>query len=226
MTGDALHQTRSERNMIEATGAILEERASGASSSDAAAGPVRRCIVTREVLPKAMLIRFVIGPDGDIVPDVDERLPGRGLWVKAERSVLATAVAKNHFAKAAHVQVRASADLVDRTATLLARRCLSFIGLARRAGQAVCGFEKVREALSDGRIRVLLAAADGGPHGRIKLQALASGRPAIALFSGAELSSAFGRENVVHAALTSGDLAERFIANTARLAAIDGRQMS
>jgi predicted RNA-binding protein YlxR (DUF448 family) len=212
--------------MIEAMDLISEDCGSELAASRSAAGPTRRCIVTREILPKSALVRFVVGPGGEIVPDLSERLPGRGLWVKAERAVLAMAVAKNHFARAAQAPVRVSADLADRTTALLAQRCLSSVGLARRAGQAVCGFEKVRQALRHGRVRVILAAADAAPHGRAKLRALAAGRPTIALFSGAELSSAFGREHVVHAALTSGNLAERFVADTARLAAIDGRQMS
>ena len=189
-------------------------------------GPLRRCIVTREVLPKESLLRFVIGPAGEVVPDVAGKLPGRGLWVKAERAVLANAIAKNLFAKAARQSVAAPADLVDRTAALLAQRCLELIGLARRAGQALCGFEKVRDALRAERVAVVLAAADGAADGRGKLKALAGDRATVALFTVAELSAALGRENVVHAALAPGRLAERLIVESARLAGLRAGKVS
>jgi predicted RNA-binding protein YlxR (DUF448 family) len=190
------------------------------------AGPLRRCIVTREVLPKASLVRFVIGPASDVVPDIAGKLPGRGLWVKAERAALAKAVAKNLFAKAAHQSVNVPADLVDRTVALLAQRCLDLIGLARRAGQAICGFEKVRDALRQARVGILLEAADGAADGRGKLQALAGELPTLALFTGAELSASLGREHVVHAALAPGRLAERLIAESARLAGLRADKVS
>jgi uncharacterized protein len=189
-------------------------------------GPLRRCIVTREVLPKESLVRFVIGPAGEVVPDVAGKLPGRGLWVRAERVALANAVAKNLFAKAARKSVAVPVDLVDRTTALVAQRCLALIGLARRAGQAVCGFEKVRDALRQERIGVVLAASDGAADGRGKLRALAGERPTLALFTVAELSAALGRENVVHAALAPGRLAEQLIAESARLAGLRAGKVS
>ena len=189
-------------------------------------GPLRRCIVTREVLPKESLVRFVVGPAGDAVPDIAGKLPGRGLWVKAERPVLASAVAKKLFAKAARRPVDVPADLVDRTVALLSQRCLDLIGLARRAGQAICGFEKARDALRNERVGIVLAAADGAADGRGKLKALAGELPVLALFTGAELSAALGRENVVHAALAPGRLAERLIIESARLAGLRADKVS
>jgi uncharacterized protein len=189
-------------------------------------GPLRRCIATREVQPKEALLRFVIGPAGDVVPDVAGKLPGRGLWVKAERAALTQAVAKNLFAKAARQSVAVPGDLADRTAVLLAQRCLDLIGLARRAGQAICGFEKVRDALRQDRVGVVLAAADGAADGRGKLKALAGERAVVALFTAAELSASLGRENVVHAALAPGRLAERLIAESARLAGLRADKVS
>jgi len=189
-------------------------------------GPLRRCIVTRQVLPKESLVRFVIGPAGDVVPDIAGKLPGRGLWVKVERAALAKAVAKNLFAKAARQSVAVPADLVDRTIALLSQRCLDLIGLARRAGQAVCGFEKVRDALGKERVGVLLAAADGAADGRRKLKALAGERATVALFTAAELSASLGRPNVVHAALAPGRLAERLIVESARLAGLRANKVS
>jgi uncharacterized protein len=198
----------------------------GTDEDAAVAEPLRRCIATREVLPKASLVRFVVGPAGDVVPDVSGKLPGRGFWVKAERTALANAVAKNLFAKAARQSVAVPSDLVDRTGALLARRCLELIGLARRAGQAVCGFEKVRDALRKERVGVVLAAADGAADGRGKLKALAGERATVALFTAAELSASLGRENVVHAALAPGRLAERLIAESARLAGLQAGKVS
>ncbi len=189
-------------------------------------GPLRRCIVTREVLPKESLVRFVIGPAGEVVPDIAGKLPGRGLWVKAERVVLAKAVAKNLFAKAARQAVSVPADLVDRTPAMVSQRCLDAIGLARRAGQVICGFEKVRDALRNERVRIVLAAADGAADGRGKLKALAGELPILALFTVAELSASLGRENVVHAALAPGRLAERLIAESARLAGLRADKVS
>jgi uncharacterized protein len=189
-------------------------------------GPLRRCIVTRDVLPKESLIRFVVGPAADVVPDIAGKLPGRGLWVKAERAALAGAVAKNLFAKAARQSVTVPADLVDRTVVLLSHRCLDLIGLARRAGQVVCGFEKVRDALRNGRVGLVLAAADGAADGRGKLEALAGELPILAQFTAAELSAALGRENVVHAALAPGRLAERLIVDSARLAGLRADKVS
>jgi len=191
-----------------------------------ATGPLRRCIATREVLPKESLVRFVVGPAADVVPDIAGKLPGRGLWVKAERAVLAGAVAKNLFAKAARQSVTVAADLVDRTVVLLSHRCLDLIGLARRAGQVVCGFEKVRDALREGRVGIVLAAADGAADGRGKLKALAGELPILAQFTVAELSAALGRENVVHAALAPGRLAERLIVDSARLAGLRADKVS
>lgn len=180
-------------------------------------GPSRRCIVTRDILPKELLIRFVIGPSGDVVPDVQGKLPGRGLWVKADRQTLNSAVAKDRFAKAARRPVEVPPDLVDRTTALLRQRCLDAIGLAKRAGQVVCGYEKVRDALRDEDVGVLIAAADGAMDGRAKLRATAGDLPMVTLFARAELSAALGRENVVHAAVAPGRLAERLVAESARL---------
>jgi uncharacterized protein len=211
---------------IETMGADALPGAAGDATDAPMTGPLRRCIATREVLPKELLVRFVVGPAADVVPDIAGKLPGRGLWVKAERAALANAVAKNLFAKAARTSVIVPADLVDRTVGLLLHRCLDLIGLARRAGQAVCGFEKVRDALRSGRVGIVLAAADGAADGRGKLEALAGELPILAQFTVAELSAALGRENVVHAALAPGRLAERLIVDAARLAGLHSDKVS
>lgn len=180
--------------------------------------PQRRCIVTGEVKDKSEMVRFVAAPDGRVVPDVAGNLPGRGLWLTASREVVEAAVAKGRFAKAARGRTVSDVDLGDQVGRLLARRCLDLIGLARRAGQAVTGFEKVRACLRQDDAAVLLAASDGAGDGRAKLSGLAGTIPEVTVFSRAELSSALGRENVVHAALRPGGLAEKFTMEAARLA--------
>jgi uncharacterized protein len=163
------------------------------------------------------LLRFVVAPDDSIVPDMAGRLPGRGLWLTARRDIVAAAVTKRLFARAARRPVIVDDGLADRVEILLAKRCLDCIGLARRAGRTVMGFAKVQAALEAGKVAVLVAAADGAADGRDKLKALALGVPLAECLTSAELGSAFGREHVVHAALFPGRLAEAFLANTARL---------
>jgi len=118
------------------------------------------------VRAKAALVRFVVAPDGTLVPDVAARLPGRGLWLTARRDIVEAAMAKRLFGRAARKPVTVSADLADRVELLLRQRCADLIGLARRSGKAVAGYEKVRSALRDGDAAILLAAADGGEGGR------------------------------------------------------------
>lgn len=179
--------------------------------------PTRRCIVTRAVRARAELLRFVVGPDGVVVPDLAERLPGRGLWVSSRRDVLEKACAKNAFARAARSPARVPADLVDTVEARLADRCLRLVELARRAGEAVGGFEKVQEWLRTGRVKLLLVAVDGAPGSKEKLRRLAKGVPVAGLFSAAELGSAFGREQVVNAAVAHGGLVRRLQAEIFRL---------
>jgi predicted RNA-binding protein YlxR (DUF448 family) len=162
-------------------------------------GPERRCVVTGEVRSKAELLRFVLSPAGEVVPDIGSRLPGRGIWLCARRDVVNTAVAKRLFAKAARRAAVVPADLADRLEVLLARRCLDALGLARRAGQAVCGFEKVRAELKARRVAVLVEARDAAEGGSGKMRALASGLPVVDLFDAAELGPIFGRDAAVHA---------------------------
>ena len=177
----------------------------------------RRCIVTRAVRPRTELLRFVLGPDGTVVPDAAAVLPGRGLWVSPRREVLDRAIAKNAFARAAKAPATIPPGLADQVASLLARRCLDLIGLARRAGQAVAGFEKVADAVRRGRASLLLEASDGAAGGRGKLRGMARDLPVIDLFTGAELGEAFSRDFVVHAAV-EGRLAERLQTEASRLA--------
>lgn len=185
----------------------------------------RRCIATGDVLPDALLLRFVSDPDGRVIPDVASKLPGRGLWVKADREAIDTAIQRNAFARAAHGAVTVATDLVERTEDQLIHRMLSDIGLACRAGQTVFGFDNVVRAMGSRTApRLLLEARDGSPEGRRKILSAARAKgvePAILeCFSSRELSLALGRENVVHAALKSGRLAERLIVDAGRLSGL------
>jgi hypothetical protein len=181
-------------------------------------GPNRRCLVTGEVLPMERLVRFVIGPDASVVPDIEGRLPGRGMWLSARRDVVNRALAKNTFARAARRPVTAPGDLADRIESLLLRRCVELLGMARRAAQVVAGFDQVRAALTEGRGGVLIEATDGAQDGRDKLRALAAGVPVIAALSSEELGGAFGRERFVHVLVPRGRLADRIRIEAERLA--------
>jgi predicted RNA-binding protein YlxR (DUF448 family) len=189
---------------------------------DEASGRERRCIVTGEILPDEKRVRFVVGPDSQIVPDIEETLPGRGIWVKAERAAVEKAVAKNLFSRAAKADVKADADLVDRVERLLVRRMTGDLGLARKSGALVFGFDNVDRALSE-RVppAVLIEASDGAADGRRKLRNASFNQGVkahlIEVLSSAELALALGRENVIHAAVKPGRLAERLILEAARL---------
>ncbi|MAG98714.1 MAG: DNA-binding protein [Rhodospirillaceae bacterium] len=205
-------------------------RIRNATTTAASGSRQRRCIASGRRFDPAQLVRFVLSPDGAVLADVGGRLPGRGMWLEARREAVELALSKQSFARAAKRQVQVEPDLADRVEGLLAGRCLEGLGLARRAGQAVTGFERVRVALQTSEVAILLAAADAAADGRRKLTALAramiGGCPEVALFSRSELSLALGRENVVHAALLPGGLADRLALDVDRLAGFrlwDGR---
>ena len=186
-------------------------------SSDAGA---RRCIASGASRPRGELLRFVVGPEGALVPDLGESLPGRGLWISAERALLAKACERGLFARAARRPIAIAPDLIDEVERQLTVRALDVLGLARRAGGLVTGFDKVERALVERRVAVLVEASDGARHGRARLGALARDIPVIAHFDGAMLSRSLGRENVVHAALAPGRLADRFLRESARLVGV------
>jgi predicted RNA-binding protein YlxR (DUF448 family) len=188
----------------------------GPVETDDESGPLRRCIASGERQPPSRMVRFVVGPDGQLVPDVEGRLPGRGLWLSAKRDMIETAASKRLFAKAARKNVTVAEDLADTVAELLRRRCLNHLGLARRAGLVAAGAEKVKAQIASGRTQVLLEASDGSPEERRKVVGLAPGVPVIELFESAELGSALGREVAVHVAVSTGRLADALIDDAAR----------
>lgn len=195
-------------------------------AADSEKGPERRCIVTGQTADRSGMVRFVVGPDGAVVPDVEGKLPGRGFWVTATRGSVAAAVAGRKFSRAARRDVRAAPGLGDEVAERLLRRCQDILGLARGAGQAVTGFDQVRQALDNGSAAVLLAASDASDDGRRKLRARRGDIPLVEALTVAELSLAFGRENVVHAALLAGGLASRFLSEATRFAGFRPQESS
>lgn len=184
---------------------------------------MRRCIVTGVQGPAERMLRFVVSPDGEVVPDLAAALPGRGLWTAADRAAVETAVAKRSFARAARRAVVADVALADRVETLLAARCVEMIGLARRGGGAVAGFEKVRAAARAGRVGVVLFAADAAADGRGRIERAVDGVPVIDVLTRNELGKAFGRDEAVHSAVMSGRLARRLELEAMRLAGVRRR---
>jgi hypothetical protein len=182
---------------------------------------MRRDIVSGEAIDEDRLVRFVAGPDGAVVPDVGRKLPGRGLWVAADRTSIDTAVRKGLFARAAKTKLTAPSGLADQTAALLLRRLLSFLGLARKASELTFGFAKVLSAIEAGKAAHLIEAIDGAADGRRKLLAAARRSSPnlrlIALFTTDELSLALGGENVIHTALLAGRASDRWTIEVERL---------
>ncbi|HHL20275.1 MAG TPA: RNA-binding protein [Aliiroseovarius sp.] len=179
--------------------------------------PERRCIATGETRPRAKLIRFVVGPDRALVPDLAGKLPGRGIWVSPARAALDKAVSKGLFARAAKGPVQVPENLADRVEAALAGRVINLISLARKAGQAVAGYEKVKGWLATGEARVLVQASDGSPRGKTKLRPPEGADTLIAVLTAQELGLAFGRENVIHGALAAGGLTQRVVDEAAKL---------
>lgn len=193
----------------------------------------RRCIVTGESAPVTGLVRLVMGPENVLVPDVAEKLPGRGIWISADGDLIRSAAADGRLAKGASrslkTGVKASSipsDLPEMIERLLTRRALDRLGLERRAGRLVTGFEKVRAALGDPgqNVMVLLAASDGTGDGRTKIRAKAAAtrtdaQPAhlVEYFDREELGQALGRDNMVHAAVLAGGAGKRLVADLNRL---------
>ena len=177
--------------------------------------------MTGETQPKAGLIRFVAGPDAEVVPDLAEKLPGRGFWVVADRAALDKAAAKGLFSRGAKAQVSTPPELLAMIETGLARRVTDTLSLARKAGLAVAGFEKVKDWLAAGRAKVLLQASDGSDRGKGKLWTPPGGRW-FGCLTASELGLSFGRDHVIHSALAPGALTDTLIRDASRLNGLRG----
>lgn len=200
------------------------EAAALADTSDDAeeSGPLRKCAASAERYPVERMIRFVRSPDGAAIPDLSKTLPGRGVWILSDRASIEKA-GRGALAKGFKAPVQVSPDLAALIEGQLARRIVDLLGFARRAGDITMGFVKVEDLLRDARadIECLVIASDSGPADRGKLLKLASYRdPApqvLGLMTSGEIGLAFGRENVVHAALKRGGLAARIRVEADRL---------
>ena len=185
-------------------------------------GAERLCAVSREVRPVDELIRFVVGPDG-VVPDLKRKLPGRGLWITADRTTLKDAVAKNVFARGFKRDIRVTPELVELTERLLVRAALDALAIAGKSGLVAAGFAKAEAAIIHDDVVGLIHAADAGTDGVAKLDGALRRRPdgdkvpIIAIFTTAQLDLALGRSNVVHAALLAGPANDTFLARMERL---------
>ena len=185
----------------------------------------RRDLVSGEVMPEERLVRFVAGPEGAVVPDLARKLPGRGLWVAATRDAVDQAVRKGGFSRSAKAKLSAPADLSDQVENLLEIRLLSGLGLARRAGDLILGFEKSAQAIEQGKTAWMVEASDGAHDGRRKLlQSLRRAGEAglraprlLGVFSSEELGLALGLGNVIHLAFLAGRGAERWTIDVERL---------
>lgn len=211
-------------------GAREPGKASGRAEAETGGAPERerRDIVSGHVMPENRLLRFVAAPDGAMVPDVAAKLPGRGVWVEASRVAIAKAVEKKLFARAAKAQVTATADLAERAEKALVTRMLGDLGIARRSGALVLGFDNVLRALEGPKPpKVLIEAFDGASDGKRKLYAAAHRLElscvVIESLTRAELGLALGRENVIHAAIQPGGFADRLILDAERLSGFRSR---
>ena len=182
----------------------------------------RRDIVSGQVTEEGALVRFVAGPGGLVVPDLAAKLPGRGMWVAADRVSVETAAKKGLFARSAKAKLTASPDLADQVEALLRRRLLEGLGLAKRAGELISGYEKVAAALNAGKAAWLVEAADGAADGRRKILNVARKSPSppqvLGLFKAEELGLALGAENVIHTAFLAGRSADHWTRDVRRLA--------
>jgi uncharacterized protein len=183
----------------------------------------RLCVATRTVRPVADLIRFVVGPDGEAVPDLKSKLPGRGVWVTGTRDALGEAIKRKVFARGFKRDVRLAADLLSRTERLLEKAVLDALAIAGKGGFVAAGFAKVEAALAHEEVAALLHAAEASPDGVRKLDAALRRRPqahpvaVISTLALAQLDLALGRPNVVHAALLAGPASDTFLARLRRL---------
>jgi predicted RNA-binding protein YlxR (DUF448 family) len=186
---------------------------------------MRMCAVTREVRPIGELIRFVVSPQGEVIPDLKRKLPGRGLWVSASRRTVAEAVRRNQFSKGFKREIRAAATLPADTEALLVRSATEALAMVAKAGQVVSGFSKVEGALRGGQAQALIHASDGAADGIRKLDAIVRQKhgnpdesqefpvrfPIVNVLTSEELDLALGRSNVIHAALLAGPASKTFL---------------
>jgi uncharacterized protein len=189
---------------------------------------VRMCAVTRQVRPIDELIRFVISPQGEVIPDLKRKLPGRGLWVSASRQAVAEAARRSQFSKGFKRDVQVAPTLAADTESLLVRSVIEALAMAAKAGQVISGFSKVEGALEQRQaqnpVKALIHASDGAADGIRKLDAVARQNagngdesrefPVVRALTSEQLDLALGRSNVIHAALLAGPASKTFLSRS------------
>ena len=186
------------------------------------------CILTREVKEPEALIRFVRDPQGEVVPDLAQKLPGRGVWVSADRSSLASVLERKLFSRGFKAETKVDPELTGKVEALLRKQAVQFLSLASKAGLVVAGHDKVDDWAGKGKLHLLIEASDGAENGLARLRRKAvgvnpQGVEVISCFCSAELSLALGRTNVIHAAVAEGGLAEKLCRAARRLEAYTAR---
>ncbi|MDB9703294.1 DUF448 domain-containing protein [Rhodospirillales bacterium] len=193
-----------------------------------ASEPERRCLATGDRTPKFGLLRFVVSPNGEVVPDLGERLPGRGLWLSSDRDALKTAVDKKLFARAVKAEVTVPSDITDRIETMLMKRCQDIIGLARRSDLLVIGFDRVLEVLDRRSVGLVVIATDAGG-GRRDIMVAAEDLPVVSGMTCSEMGEAAGKGVVSFMTILRGGLAKSLNRECERLTGfrpveMDGRK--
>jgi uncharacterized protein len=185
---------------------------------------MRMCAVTRQVRPIDELIRFVVSPQSEVIPDLKRKLPGRGLWVSASHRTVAEAVRRNQFSKGFRRELRVAQTLAADCESLLVRSAIDALAMAAKAGQIVSGFSKVQGALEQGHVEALIHASDGAVDGIRKLDAIVRQNagindesrkfPVVTALTSEQLDLALGRSNVIHAALLAGPASKTFLSRS------------
>jgi predicted RNA-binding protein YlxR (DUF448 family) len=193
--------------------------------------PERTCIVSRTVQPAAELIRFVVGPDLQVVPDLKHKLPGRGVWVTARADMVEEAVKRRLFNRAFKAEVKAPTTLAQDIGQTMRNELRQSLALANKAGVVISGFAKVESAISEKPLAALIHAAEAAEDGKRKLAnqlrkrlgGAISGFPVIQDLSNDELDLALGRSHVIHAALVAGAGSDGFLNRWRRYRFYSGR---
>lgn len=176
----------------------------------------RRCAVRRQSAPRDGMVRFVVAPGGVVVPDLQEKLPGRGVWIGADRRLIDAPTTRHAFSRAAKEKIEPPAGLADRVEQGLVAHCVDLVGLAKRAGQLIAGFDQVEAALKSEPVALVLVASDAASGAR-RLAGLIGGRPVLTGLTRAELGRAIGRDELVYAAVAPGGIARKLVREATRL---------
>lgn len=180
----------------------------------------RRCAQTRQIKDISQMVRFVANDIGEVFPDVSARAPGRGVWISACGEILAQAIKSNAFSKSLKRSIHPKAELIDLTRDALMQKAIGFIGLAKRAGQLVLGFDQVSDYLRKSAPAFVIEACDGSNDGRDKILYLSQkwdDVKIIGCFSSDDLGKVLGRDNIIHALMPKGQFAQNWNLEIERL---------